>query len=209
MATPKGIFPGSVVNYQQGVKSYYYPGLGAELTEAIGVVDFTSTLGTVFEVKFRSGQADKADAIGLTIPTGARIHYMGLKVPAGLIATTNDRLKLATAVGATGTQAFNASATTAYVASVAANNSTFEVTPTQEDFYFHVSPFDTTGSSSLSAPATFRVYSENGSNATGSGVRTASGTLQGVVVMRWWNFNNQPIPSLEQIFGKPARQTVN
>ncbi|UBF29846.1 hypothetical protein K9N68_37180 (plasmid) [Kovacikia minuta CCNUW1] len=198
-------FPGNVTGFQPGIRQIDYPGFGV-MSEAIGVCDITPTPATVFDVKFRSGQVDKADSVGLVIPTGSIIHFMGFKIPTGLIATNGDRLKLATAVGATGTQAFNADGSTAYVASAVAASNTFASTPTTEDRIFKVDPYITATVAATNADLTFKLFNDNGTTGAGSGVSVASGTKQIAVVMRWLPPNSfNCIPSLDQIQQYPAR----
>ena len=198
-------FPGFEIGFQPGVRQHLLPGLGV-FSEAIGVCDITTTPTTVFDIRFRAGQVEKDDTVGLTVPNGSILHFMGMKIPTGLVATNGDRLKLATAVGATGTQAFDAAGSTAYVPSAVAAGGTFASTPTTEDVIFKVDPSITATVAALNADKLFKVFNDNGTTGAGSGVSVASGTKQIVVVMRWIPPNLiNCIPSLEQIQQRPAR----
>ncbi len=196
------IFQGNQIATDTGIN--YVKGQIGKIGILWGVCDVTTTPTTVFPIKYRSGQTDVADTVGGVVPSGARIFRMGLYVPANLVATNGDRLKLATAVGATGTQTFNSTASTAYVASAVAASTTFAA----QTVKFELAPFQdgTTAagqSAALGQAYTFQVYNDNGTTAAGSGVSVASGTAQLIVEIRFWVSDD--LPTLGQIAGRPAR----
>ncbi len=198
-----GIFPGNHISWQQGIKRYETP-LGTYVV-ALGVVDITTTVATVFDVKFRSGQKDRADSTGLVIPIGAVLHRIALRVPAAvgaepaIVATTGDRLKLATAVTAvTGSAAFAVDGTNTCVATAVAASSTFAAQAVK----FEVNPFTTATCPALTSEITLKVYNDNGSTGAGSGVSVASGTRPIIVEARWWE--SADVPTREQAFAAPA-----
>lgn len=216
------LFPGNQINRTTGIHRSIVPGIGT-FVNALGVVDITSTVATVFDVKFRSGQADKADTTGLTIPIGSVLHYIGFRIPStvdpsgsnlvpllpALIATNGDRLKLATAVGATGTQAFNATGSTAYVASSVAASGTFAA----EEKKFAISPFQGSAtpaaadfSVALSGAITLKLFNDNGTTGAGSGVSVASGSQQIIVLAQWWE--STTVPYADQVVSRPSRAVV-
>lgn len=166
---------------------------GGYLYEAVGVADIDTTLRTSWPVKFRSRMKGVDDLSGLVVPEGAVIQAMGIRVVRpgdesnrsiypgiNVVCTSGDRFKLATAVGATGTQAFNASASTAYVASTAFATNTL----TTEQKVFAV-PFSG-ASSALDGDKTFTLYCDNGTSSAGSGARTTVGTIPIVVMIHFW-----------------------
>ncbi len=200
----ESLLSGNIINRVTGV-SVELSNIGKMVT-VLGVCDVTTTAATVFDIKQRQ-TAGRSDTVIGTIPVGAEIVHVALRVPSGLVATNGDRLKLATAVGATGTQAFNATASTAYVASAVAASTTFAPDSGKTDQYvkFEVSPYSTTGSTALSGAVTFKVYNDNGTTAAGSGVSVASGTAQIVAMIVY----RLPVdcPRLDQIAGRPTRTT--
>lgn len=166
---------------------------GFVFQEAIGVADIDTTVRTSWPIKFRSRLKGRADASGLDIPAGATLFAIGIRVVAPsdeanqkihpgqtIICTASDRFKLATAVGATGTQAFNASASTAYVASTAFGTNSV----TSEQKLFAVPPNGT--SAVLSGAITLTLYNDNGSTAAGAGVSVSTGTLPVVAMAHWY-----------------------
>jgi len=197
------IFPGNMITTNTGIQ--YQDGALGRIGILYGVCDVTTTAATVFPIKYRSGQADVADSTGGVVPSGARIFRMGLFVPAGLVATNGDRLKLGTAVGATGTQTFNSTASTAYVPSAVAASTTFAAQTVR--FELPVGLVDSSGaagqSAALSGNTTFRVFNDNGTTGAGAGVSVASGTAQLIVEIRFWT--SAPLPTIGQIAGRPAR----
>jgi hypothetical protein len=128
-------------------------------------------------------------------------------VPSGITATNGNRLKLATAVGATGTQTFAADASTSYVASAVAANATFAQAGTR----FEISPLlqaaAATQSATLSGAATFRVFVDNGTTGAGTAISVPSGSQQIVVRISYWE--PADVLSAVQVGGvRPARQLV-
>lgn len=166
---------------------------GYWLQSAIGVADIDTTVRTSWPVRFRSRIKGRADKSGLVIPQGAVLSAIGIRVvapsdevnqkihPGQTIAcTSGDRFKLGTAVGATGTQAFNASASTAYVASTAFGSNSV----TSEQRIYAVPPNGT--SAALSGATTLTLYNDNGTTGAGSGVSVSTGTLPVVVMAHWY-----------------------
>jgi len=112
----KKIYPGNFVNRLSSYQSQcavclpgrvYYNITGYALVDATG--------GTSFDVVIpspdkRGDDKPRADITGLTVPAGANIYYLGLRVPdmrkdrgvgtafTGLVGTNTDRLKLADAL---------------------------------------------------------------------------------------------------------------
>jgi hypothetical protein len=197
------IFPGNMITTDTGIQ-YQKSALG-KIGVLYGVCDITTTAATVFPIKYRSGQTDVADTTGGIIPSGARIFRLGLSVPAGLVATNGDRLKLGTAVGATGTQTFNATGSTAYVASAVAASTTFAAQVVK--FELPIGLVDASAvanqSAALSGATTFQVFNDNGTTGTGAGISVASGTAQLVVEIRFWV--SEDVPTIGQIAGRPGR----
>lgn len=208
---PVGKLPASLLTLQQGYNYIWYPGLGL-VTHFIGVCDVTTTAATVFDVKWRSGQKDRADGTGLTIPIGAHLHRIALRLPptteggtaTGLVATNGDRLKLANAVSAaTGSAAFAVDGTNTCVATAVAASSTF----TEQQVKFEVvSPFFTATVPALTSAVTLRVYNDNGTTGAGSGVSVASGTYPIIVEACW--FQTSDVPTLAQAGARIATVAV-
>lgn len=204
------LYPGDVIKYLNWFKDERMWTPFGRFYQAVGVADITTTSTTAFDIKFRSGQKDRSDLTGLIVPAGAVIQRVALRIPSPatgqtLIATNGDRLKLATAVGATGTQAFNATASTAYVASSVAASTTFAA----EQKKFEVHPFQGSAtpaaadfSVALSGNTTFRLFNDNGTTGTGSGVRVSTGTLQVICEVCWWQ--SADVPTVEEIAGRPT-----
>lgn len=174
---------------------------------AIGVCDITTTPANVFDIKFRNRYRGKPDLVGLTVPAGAVICFMGFKFIGtnyqqsaprqSIVSTATNRLKLATAVGATGTQAFNASASTAYVESAGFSANSL---PTDEST-FQVSPWGT--SAPLTSATTFRLFVTDGANAAGSNISVSRGQAYIMAGVRFWLPSTMP-PDLNSIDGYPA-----
>lgn len=202
------LFPGNVVNHIDSFKGEYVHVVGGRYTSLTGVAYIDTTLNTVWDVNFLSKQKGVANTVGLTVPIGATIYKVGFRVPAletgqTVTATAGNRLKVATAVGATGAQAFDALAATAYAASTVftANAMTVEApsfsispykgsaTPTAADF-----------SQPLTAAATFKLFNDNGTTAAGSGVRASTGTIPIVVQVCYWT--DDTVPTFERIGGR-------
>lgn len=195
------LLPGNVINTGVGLHAVNAP--EGKYVDLITVADVTTTAATVFDLKVRAGQADKADTVVGAIPAGAEIYHLSIVVPSGLVATNGDRLKLATAVGATGTQTFNATASTSYVASAVAASTTFAAA----GYRFAISPFSQAAAASqsaaLSGGVTFKLYNDNGTTGAGSGVSVASGTAQIICRIKYWVPDDYLV--LAGINGRPAR----
>lgn len=192
-------FVNDVSSWVTGLKQVEIPGLGT-FCDAIAVAEITTTSQTILNLKYRSGQADRSDTSGaITVPSGSQILGMGMRIPSGIVATNGDRLKLATAVGATGTQVFNNSSSTAYVASSVAASTTFA----EETVRFWESLLGTNSGVKTNADASFKVYNDNGTTGAGSGVSVASGVA--LVVVRILYQAPPTIPLLERVAGRPAR----
>lgn len=195
------LLPGNQINSNVGVHDIN-ASVG-KIRDIIAVCDVTTTAATVFDLKVRSGQADRSDTVVGGLPVGAEIFHLSIVVPSGLVATNGDRLKLATAVGATGTQTFNATGSTAYVASAVAASTTFAAA----GYRFEISPFSQAAAASqsaaLSGAVTFKLYNDNGTTGAGAGISVASGTAQIICRIKAW-LPTDYLP-LAGINGRPAR----
>lgn len=202
------LFPGVQVNHLNAFKGEFLHLVGGKLTSLIGVVYIDTNLATSWDVNLLSGQKGISNTVGLVVPSGAVIYKVGFRTPAletgqTITATASDRFKLATAVGATGTQAFNATASTAYVASTAFGSNSV----TEESKVFTIHPYQGSAtpaaadfSVALSSSATFKIYNDNGTTGAGSGVKVSTGTYPIVVQVCYWL--DDGIPTLERIGGR-------
>ena len=202
---PEILNPGNVINRVTGTHVLHFP--TGKFTEIIAVADVTTTVQTVLDLKARSSQVGKADTIVGTIPTGARIFHLAIRVPSGLIGTNGDSIKLGNAVSNNGTQTFNATGTTAYVRSAVAASSTYVGTTDGTEYVFSIAPFDQAAaagqSAALSGPLTYKIYVDNGTTGAGTGISVASGTAQILAHIIYW----EPIvsPRLPSVAGRPAQ----
>jgi hypothetical protein len=112
----KKIYPGNYVNRlssYQGQPAICVPGRAYHHVTGYALV--TATGGTSFDVVIpspdqRGDDKPRADIVGLTLPAGANLYFLGLRVPdmrkdrgvgsafSGLDGTATDRLKLADAL---------------------------------------------------------------------------------------------------------------
>jgi hypothetical protein len=163
-----------------------------QIKQAVGVVDITTTPQNAWDVKFRSGQVGSADLVGLVIPAGAVILALGFRILAPsendvysgqtFTGVANQNFKLATAATATGTQEFNASASTAYVEGVSFGGS--GITLTSASYVFAVPPNGV--SEPLDANKTFRLFTTTAADAAGGNASVNKGSLPIVVMASWW-----------------------
>ena len=113
----KKIYPGNYVNRlssYQGQPAVCMPGRVYYHITGYALVDATG--GTSFDVIIpspdkRGDDKPRADITGLTLPAGANVYYLGVRVPdmrkdrgvgtafTGLVGTNTDRIKLADAIG--------------------------------------------------------------------------------------------------------------
>lgn len=113
----KKIYPGNYVNRlssYQGQPAVCVP--GRVFYHITGYALVNSTGGTSFDVIIpspdkRGDDKPRADITGLTLPAGANVYYLGVRVPdmrkdrgvgtafTGLVGTNTDRIKLADAIG--------------------------------------------------------------------------------------------------------------
>lgn len=113
----KKIYPGNYVNRlssYQGQPAVCVP--GRVYYHITGYALVNSTGGTSFDVIIpspdkRGDDKPRADIVGLTLPAGAKVYYLGVRVPdlrkdrgvgtafSGLVGTNTDRIKLADAIG--------------------------------------------------------------------------------------------------------------
>jgi hypothetical protein len=113
----KKIYPGNYVNRlssYQGQPAVCVPGRVYYHITGYALVDATG--GTSFDVIIpspdkRGDDKPRADITGLTLPAGANVYYLGVRVPdmrkdrgvgtafTGLVGTNTNRIKLADAVG--------------------------------------------------------------------------------------------------------------
>jgi hypothetical protein len=197
---PEYLLPGNVINRTTGLSLQHTP-FGTVGT-IVGVADITTTPATVFDLKERSGNPERPDGILGSVPLGATLFYVGFRIPdrPAITAVNGDRLKLATAVGATGAQAFDAAGATSYVASAAAAGTTFA--PAQSRF--SLSPYAGTAAA-LSAGVVFRLFNDNGTTGAGSGLSVPSGSAQIICVVKYVLPGVEDIPLLANIPAKPNR----
>lgn len=133
----KKIYPGNYVNRlssYQGQPAVCVP--GRVYYHITGYALVSSTGGTSFDVVIsspdkRGDDKPRADIVGLTLPAGANVYYLGVRVPdmrkdrgigtafTGLVGTNTDRIKLADAVGNDNTLTTTALATSSAVIPVA------------------------------------------------------------------------------------------
>jgi hypothetical protein len=195
------ILPANQINVVTGVS--VTPQVLGKFTTIIAVADITTTVQTVLALKVRSSQPDRADTVVGTVPTGAQICFLGIRIPSGIIATNGNAIKLAPAVSATGVQTFDAAGATAYVRSAVAASGTF----TAGASLLTISPLNQSTaalqSAALSGPLTFSIYNDNGAAVAGAGISVASGTAQIVAQIVYWE--PLEVPRLEAISGRPAR----
>jgi hypothetical protein len=113
----KKIYPGNYVNRlssYQGQPAVCVP--GRVFYHITGYALVNATGGTSFDVIIpspdkRGDDKPRADITGLTLPAGANVYYLGVRVPdmrkdrgvgtafTGLVGTNTDRIKLADAIG--------------------------------------------------------------------------------------------------------------
>jgi len=113
----KKIYPGNYVNRlssYQGQPAVCLP--GRVYYHITGYALVNATGGTSFDVIIpspdkRGDDKPRADIVGLTLPAGANVYYLGVRVPdmrkdravgtafSGLVGTNTNRLKLADAIG--------------------------------------------------------------------------------------------------------------
>ena len=191
------LLTGNIINRPTGVT--VISEVTGRYTHIIAVADVTTTIQTVLPLKVRSGQPGRDDITIPLIPVGAQIIHLGMRIPAGLIATNGNALKLAHGVDSTGTQAFDAVGLTAYVRSAVAASGTFAAAAVS----FPGTQNAAVAGAVLTAPLNFRIFSDNNGAAAGAGVSVASGTAQIVAQIVYWE--PLEVPRLEAIAGRPAR----
>lgn len=197
-------FPATIRGFLNGFAQEFIRTPLGRFYEAAGVIDITTTPQNIWDVRFRCRVKGGSDRVGLVIPAGAVIYSLGIRTelpntngitPGQTIScASGNRLKLATAVGATGTQAFNASASTAYVTSTAFGANSIAA----ESRRLAIPP---NGSSAvLTQDTTFRLFVDDGTTNLGSNVSVNKGVLSVVCYASWW----QPAetPTLEDIQGR-------
>jgi len=129
----KRIFPGNFTNRLSGYQTQcvisepgraYYSIVGYALVTSTGATSFPITIPSP---DLRSDDKPRADRVGLTVPIGAAVYSVGIRVPdmrrergvgtafSGLVGTNTNRLKVADAI------ANDASITTAVIASPSAS----------------------------------------------------------------------------------------
>jgi len=187
------------------------------ITDVIRVAEITSTSATTWPLIERSGQGGRADTsqASITVPANSLILQMGIRIPSttlggtasGLVATTGNRLKLATAVTVNTFTFAEAAGANAAVASAAASGSTF-APATVTNGYFN----NLTTSIPITSSATFELYNDNGTTGAGSGVTVASGRIALVMVRITYistatDGTGFLVPTAQQAFARPARGT--
>jgi hypothetical protein len=134
----KKIYPGNWVNPLSSYQGQPVVGRpGRQYVHKVGYALVNSTGGTSFDViipspDLRQDDKPRPDIVGLTIPQGARVYFMGIRVPdmrkdrgvgtafTGLVGTDTNRLKLADALAnddAMTTTTFSTNSATIAVAS--------------------------------------------------------------------------------------------
>lgn len=202
------LFPGDVINHLDAFKGEFLHVVGGRYTSLTGVAYIDTNLTTSWDVNLLSKQKGISNTVGLTVPINAVIYKVGFRVPAletgqTITATAGNRFKVATAVGATGTQTFDAAAATAYAASTVFTSNAV----TTETVSFALSPYSGSAtptaanfSQPLTSAVTFKLWNDNGTTAAGSGVKVSTGTMPIVVQVCYWI--DDSIPTFERIGGR-------
>jgi len=202
-------FLNDFTGYTTGTKYYHTP-FGV-IADVIRVAEITSTAATTWNLIERSGQGDRADvsSAGILVPNGAGVISIGLRIPSttrggtasGLVATTNDRLKIATAV-ANNTRDWTANDGTkcGVVSSVAASSS-FAAESVVGGYRIGD---DAASVVRLTSDATFKLWNDNGTTALGSGVSSPASTITLVVVRIVYSLPAY-VPTVELASAKPAK----
>lgn len=201
------IYPASYKRPLNHFRDEYLVNPQGRFKEACGVVDITTTPANVWPVKFRSGQPPTvADAVGLVVPAGSVLMSLGFRLLSpsenseyngqSFTGVANQKLKLATAAVATGTQAFNASGSTAYVDSPSFGGAGNTLASGQ-----HVFAVPPNGSSDpLAADTTFRLFTATAADAAGGNASVNKGSLPILIYASWWE---PPIlPNIGEINGR-------
>lgn len=171
----KKIFPGNFVNYlssYQGQPILAIP--GRTYFHKVGYIKVDSTARREFDVTIpspdkRPDDKPRPDLVGLTVPNGAYLYHIGLRIldarkdtgkgtaRSGLVwGDGADRIKLASAV------TVNGAAITATTASTAPINDTSLTAAPQSSVFGVITPVQT------SAELTLKLYYDNGSTGLGN-----------------------------------------
>lgn len=146
--------------------------------EYAGTATITTTSATSWQILDRNGEQP-------IIPIGAKVYYIGLSVPSGLVATNTNILKVAPAVNTTIAMSDSA---TAGVVSAGASSTTFAAAVTRGTANFD-SP-----TANASTAKTLTLYSAiaDGS-AAGSAITASSGIKKVRVVVAYTMFSDLTI----------------
>jgi len=206
----KKIFPGNFVNYlssYQGQPIVAKPGLA--YSQVIGYAKIGAVAATEFDVIIpspdkRPDDKPRPDITGLVIPEGVWLYKLGLRVVdvrkeldrgtarSGIVATNDDRLKLASAVGVADT----ITASTGGTPGIVAAGGTFAVEQVSR-LQALAAPVLTT------SPITLKVFVDNGTTAAGTGVTSAE--IGGsYVVAEACYFKADDVPDQSAFGGFPA-----
>jgi hypothetical protein len=204
-------FLSDFTSHVTGTKTYDTP--FGRFVDVIRVAEIDSTVRTTWPLIERSGQGDRADvsSASITVPSGAMIIGMGIRIPpttlggtaSGLVATNSDRLKLAVAV-ANNTRDWTANdGTKCNVVTAVAASSTFVAQAVEQT---RMIGDDSALAVRLASDATFELYNDNGTTALGSGVSVAANTIALVVVRIMYQIPMY-IPTAQQCLARPAKPT--
>jgi len=208
-------FLNDLQSWNTGTRVFHTP--FGKITDVVRVAEITSTSATTWNLIERSGQAGKADTsqAGITVPANALILQMGIRIPAttaggtssGLVATTNDRLKLASAV-ANNTRDWTANdgSKCGVVSAVAASSTFAPAVVTNGAMGILATAIPITSS------AVFKLFNDNGTTSLGSGVTVAANYVALVMVRITYlstatDGTGFLVPTGQQAFARPARGT--